>query len=167
MKTVVIYGSTTGVTETVANIIGSKIDGAEVLEVSNINFKSISEEYDLVILGTSTWGIGDLQDDWFDKVDELKGADFSNKTVAFFGTGDQEGYPDSFISAVRTIYDAVVADGVNIIGFTSKEGYNFDESDAVVDNKFIGLAIDEDNESNKTEDRIISWINQLVEEFKA
>lgn len=164
MKPVIIYGSTTGTTEGVANTISEKIGNATLMEVSSFNGSYDIDNSDLVIFGSSTWGIGDLQDDWIDKVDLLNDIDFSGKKVALFGTGDQEGYPDSFVSALKEIYDKVIARGGTVIGFTSTDGYTFDESDAVIDGKFIGLAIDEDCQSNLTDERITNWVAALKEE---
>ena len=48
-----------------------------------------------------------------------------------------------------------------MIGAVSTEGYTFDESTAVVDGKFVGLALDEDNESDKTDDRIAAWVEDI------
>jgi len=164
VKTLIVYGSTTGVTKSIAESIGSKFDGAVLKDVSDSGCFSDFGAYELVILGTSTWGIGDLQDDWLDKVNELDGLDFSGKCVALFGTGDQTGYPDSFISSVKEIYTKVEKQGAKIIGFTSTEGYSYDDSDAVVDDKFICLAIDDDNQSDKTDGRIDAWVKQVNEE---
>ena len=81
-KTIVVYGSSTGVCEEIANTIGSKL-GAEVIDVADFTADIIGA-YDNLILGTSTWGAGELQDNWYDGVEVLKKADLSGKTVAFF-----------------------------------------------------------------------------------
>ncbi|MGK7929678.1 MAG: flavodoxin FldA, partial [Spirulina sp.] len=38
-------------------------------------------------------------------------------------------------------------------------------SKAVKNGKFVGLALDDDNESDKTSDRIQKWVTQLKSEF--
>lgn len=164
MKTLIIYGSTTGVTKSIAESIGNKFDGAEVKDISDKNSLADLGDYGLIIIGTSTWGIGELQDDWLDKIQDLEKIDFTGKYVALFGTGDQTGYPDSFISSVKEIYTKVEKKGAQIIGYTPIEGYEFDDSDAVIDGKFICLAIDEDNQAGKTEARIDAWAKQITEE---
>lgn len=100
-----------------------------------------------------------MQDDWYDGVNVLKGADLSGKTVALFGCGDSESYSDTFCSAMKEIYDA--AEGANIIGSVPTEGYTFDDSDAVVDGEFIGLALDDVNEDDLTEGRIDAWLSSI------
>ena len=66
---------------------------------------------------------------------------------------------DTFCSAMKEICDA--AAGANIIGSVSTEGYTFDDSDAVVDGKFIGLALDDVNEDDQTESRIDAWLDSI------
>lgn len=57
------------------------------------------------------------------------------------------------------------AKGANIVGAVSTDGYTFDESEAVKDGKFVGLALDADNESDKTEERISNWVEQIRSDF--
>ena len=63
----IFYGSTTGTTESVAEQIASHlgVGSSEVYNVGNTDAK-VAEEYELLILGSSTWGSGELQDDWYD-----------------------------------------------------------------------------------------------------
>ena len=157
-KTVVVYGSSTGTCEAIAEKIGAKI-GAEVVNVQDLNGDVLTA--DNILLGTSTWGAGELQDDWYDGLDVIKGADLSGKTVAIFGCGDSASYGDTFCGAMKELYDAAKAAGANVIGKVSTEGYTFDDSDAVVDGQFVGLALDDINEDDKTDGRIDGWIAQL------
>ncbi len=158
-KAVVIYGSTTGTCGDIAETIASKL-GVEVIEASAMSADTIAEN-EVLILGTSTWGAGELQDDWYDGVELLKGADLSNKTVALFGCGDSSSYCDTFCDGMGIIYEAVKGAGATIVGAVSTDGYSFDESVAVVDGSFVGLALDNDNESDKTDARIDAWIESI------
>lgn len=162
-KTIVVYGSTTGMTEDVANRIADKL-GATVLNVTDLT-ANIIKENDNLILGSSTWGAGELQDDWFDGVEILKQTGLSDKTVAIFGLGDSESYSDTFCGSMKALYDAAREAGAKIIGNVSTEGYSFDDSEAVVDGKFVGLALDETNESDKTDNRIEAWTEQIKTEL--
>lgn len=157
-KTVVVYGSSTGTCEAIANTIASKL-GVEAINVADLNDAVVAEN-DNLILGTSTWGAGELQDDWYDGVEVLKSADLAGKTVALFGCGDAESYPDTFCGAMAEIYNAVKAQA-NVIGAVSTDGYTFDDSEAVVDGQFVGLALDDVNEDDKTEGRIDAWIDAI------
>ena len=89
-KTIVVYGSSTGTCESIANTIAEKL-GVEAINVSDFSAEVVAEN-DNLILGSSTWGAGELQDDWYDGINVLKGADLSGKTVAIFGCGDSESY---------------------------------------------------------------------------
>lgn len=157
-KTVVVYGSSTGTCEAIANTIASKL-GVEAINVADLNDAVVADN-DNLILGTSTWGAGELQDDWYDGVEVLKVADLAGKTVALFGCGDAESYPDTFCGAMAEIYNAV-KDQANVIGAVSTDGYTFDDSEAVIDGQFVGLALDDVNEDDKTEGRIDAWIDAI------
>lgn len=158
-KTIVVYGSSTGTCESIAQTLGEKL-GAEVVEVSAMTAELL-EGADAILLGSSTWGAGDLQDDWFDGVNVVKQANLAGKKAAVFGCGDSASYPDTFCSAMKELYDAASEAGATLVGAVSTEGYEFDDSEAVVDGKFVGLALDDVNEDDKTEARIDAWIPTL------
>lgn len=156
---IVIFGSTTGVTEDVANRIASKI-GTTAISVSDLNADVIAAN-DVLILGSSTWGYGDLQDDWYDGVELLKTSKLTGKRVAVFGCGDSSSYSDTFCDAMSIIARAAVDAGATLVGSVSTDGYTFDSSASAVDGRFVGLAIDEVNENDKTDGRIASWTATL------
>ena len=158
-KTNVVYGSSTGTCESIAQTIGQKT-GAEVIEVVNLSAEQL-EGADNILLGTSTWGGGELQDDWYDGVKTVRQTNLSGKKVAIFGCGDSASYSDSFCSGMKELYDAAQAAGATLVGEVSTEGYTYDDSEAVVDGKFVGLALDEENEGDKTEARIDAWLPTL------
>lgn len=162
-KTLVVYGSSTGTCQAIAEKIGEKL-GAEVVDVASLTDGQINEAENL-ILGTSTWGAGELQDDWYDGVEKLKGTDLSGKTVALFGCGDSESYSDTFCGGMEDIYSAVSEKGAKVIGEVSTDGYTFDDSAAVHDGKFVGLALDDVNEDDKTDDRIDAWVDSIKGEL--
>lgn len=160
-KTTVIYGSTTGTCEGFAQSIASLL-GADAVEVSSLTEELISQS-EVLILGTSTWGCGDLQDDWYDGVEMLKGADLSGKIVALFGCGDGDSYPDTFCDGIGLIYNEIKDSGCSFVGSVETAGYTYDASAAEIDGVFVGLPLDDMNESDQSEDRINAW----VESFKA
>ena len=158
-KTIVIYGSSTGTCEAIAEKIAQKL-GCEVLNVQDMTADTVADNVNL-ILGTSTWGAGELQDDWYDGITTLKGADLTGKTIALFGCGDCESYGDTFVGGMGELYDAVKASGARIVGSVETDGYTFDDSAAVVDGKFVGLPLDDVNEDDKTDGRIDAWVAQI------
>ena len=120
------------------------------------------KEADNLVLGTSTWGAGEMQDDWYDGVKVLKEAGLSGKKVAVFGCGDSESYSDTFCGGMKELYDAAEAAGATMVGNNvSTDGYTYDDSESVVDGHFIGLALDDVNEDDKTAERIDAWIPTL------
>lgn len=162
-KTAIFYGSSTGNTKTIAEKLQKAFD-ADIFDVAKASAADVSN-YDFIIIGVSTWGIGDLQDDWEDFLPKFEKANLNGKYVALFGLGDGDAYPDSFVDGIGTIYNAIKDSGGKFIGFTETEGYSFDDSTALVDGKFAGLPLDEDNESNLTDSRLEKWVEQLKVEF--
>lgn len=160
-KTVIIYGTSTGVCEDLANRIGTKLGVDNIINVTNLDDNVIADNENL-ILGTSTWGAGEVQDDWYDGLRIIKSASLNGKTVALFGCGDSESYPDTFVGGMAEIYHAVTDAGAQVIGAVATEGYTFDDSESVVDGKFVGLALDEVNEDSKTDERIDAWVTEIL-----
>lgn len=164
-QTAVIYGSSGDNTKGVAKKIASNIEGAVLLDVSSITMSDL-EKFDNLILGTSTWGVGDLQDDWDGFFPELKKANLEGKTVALFGLGDSSSYSNSFVDGMGILYEGIKDKGCKIIGFVSTGGYSYDSSRADIGGQFSGLALDEDNEYNKTDVRITDWLNEILSELQ-
>lgn len=159
MSVTVIYGSDGGTTRKIASRIASKIS-AQTLDIKKAQVSDL-ENSSLLILGCPTYGDGTLQSDWEENIEVLENADLDQKTVALFGTGDQFGYPESFVDAIGILYDIVTEKGAKVIGFTDTKGYDFSSSAAVRDGRFVGLVLDEDNQSAKSDARITAWINQI------
>jgi flavodoxin I len=161
------YGTQTGKTEYVAEIIQKEFGGDSIVALYNVADVDISDllEYDNIIVGCPTWNIGELQSDWDGVYQELDDLNFSDKKVAYFGTGDQIGYADNFQDAIGIIEEKISSLGGTTVGYWSKDGYDFNESKALRDGKFVGLALDEDNQSDMTDTRIQQWVAQLKKEF--
>ncbi len=155
-KTIVVFGSSTGTCEAIAEKIASKL-GVESINVQDLTADIIAENQNL-ILGTSTWGAGELQDDWYDGLNTLKAADLSGKVIALFGCGDSSSYSDTFVGGIGELYDGIKNSGARIIGQVSTDGYTFDDSSAVVDGQFVGLPLDDINEDDQTDARIDAWV---------
>ena len=163
----IFYGSNGGATESVAEDIVNALDlEADLHDIADVEMSKLND-YTHLIIGTSTWGEGELQDDWDNKLSEYEQIDFSGKTVAFFGLGDQEGYGDNFVDGMGILHDIAVKNGAAVVGDDwPTEGYDFEESIAIKDGKFIGLAIDEDNQDDLTEERIKEWVESIKPSFQ-
>lgn len=156
----IYYGSTTGTCEDIAKRIAKKLNDADVINAAELSEDNV-KQYDVLLLGSSTWGAGELQDDWYDACDKLKNIDLSGKTVALFCIGDCQGYSDTFCSALAPLYDSVKDTGAKIVGQVDADDYSFSDSEGVVNGMFIGLAIDENNEPEKTDGRIDAWLASI------
>lgn len=166
-KIAIFYGSNSGNTKTVAASIQEKLNGndVELIDVAKAKTEDI-DRFNNLILGTSTWGVGDLQDDWEVFLPVLAKANLGGKVIALFGLGDASTYADSFVDGMGVIYDAIKDKGCKIVGTVKTEGYSFDASKAEKNGSFVGLPIDEDNDANLTDSRLENWIVQITNEFK-
>lgn len=154
----VFYGSSTGSTSEVAQRIAKAV-GAEAncFDVANADASQVAE-FDVLLLGSSTWGIGELQDDWEGFLPNLAGQDLSGKAVALFGCGDADSYPDSFCEALAVIKEALASTGCKFVGAYTPEGYTYDATRSEEGGQLIGLCVDEVNQPDLTDERIATWL---------
>lgn len=169
MANIGIFCATAGGTSMkIANALAEAFDVEEVINMEE-DFDDIDQllEYDILFLGSSTWGQGDVHHSWVDVLLDIasEDIDFSGKKVAFFGAGDSVKHGEHFCSALGQLYKVFVGAGATPIGAVSKDDYTYENSLALVDDKFCGLAIDEHNEADKTEERIENWIELLQKEI--
>lgn len=157
----IFYGSTTGTTEAVAEDIARhlEIPAADVHNVADASADD-TDRYDVLLLGSSTWGCGELQQDWCDFLDALKNKDLSGKKVALFGCGDSSSYPDTFCDAIGLIYDGLQGTGCAFVGAYVPEDYDVTDSLVYSDGRFVGLALDE-SDSSRTDARVAAWCESL------
>ncbi|MEW6680644.1 MAG: flavodoxin [bacterium] len=120
-KVILVYGSTTGNTETLAEQVedGLKSCGLDVT-CKNVTDSS-SEElqgYDGIILGCSTWGDGELQDDFVEFEKGMAGLNLAGKRAAVFGPGDST--YDKFCNAVDILEQRLKSCGAEIVADSFK-----------------------------------------------
>jgi flavodoxin I len=170
-KTGIIFGTDTGKTRKIAKQIHTMLSSDDVAKPVNINRCTIDQllEFDNLIIGTPTLGEGQLpglsveceSESWEEIADELEAADFSGKTIALYGLGDQEGYPDEFVDALGELYDIFSATGATMIGRWPNKGYEFNSSTALDGDEFVGLVLDLDNQADLTDERLTKWVNSI------
>lgn len=162
----IFYGSSTGATEDVAHRLAKLLNISEdnVFDVAKAKPSDVAP-YDLLLLGSSTWGSGDLQDDWYDFLAGLEELDLKGKYIALFGCGD-ETMSDTFNGAIGIIYEKLQKTGATFIGSYEASEYTFDESPAFIDGQFVGLLLDEVNHSDITDERLKGWVEKLEKEIK-
>lgn len=163
MKSIgIFFGSNTGNTENVATLIQIEIgkDKSKVFDVASAKKEDL-EKFDILIFGTSTWGVGEIQEDFENFLDVIGSANLAGKTIALFGCGDQDRYSETFVDGMGVIFNELQEKGCSFIGETSKKGYNYIFSLAERDGKLVGLAIDEDSQGYLTAERIKNWVSSL------
>ncbi|MFP4245313.1 MAG: flavodoxin [Ectothiorhodospira sp.] len=171
----IFFGTTSGNTRKIAKMIQKRFGEEWVAKPKNVN-RSTAEEiaaYDYLILGTPTMGSGQLpglsadceEESWEEFLPDLEEIDFTGKTVALFGLGDQVGYPDEFVDGLMEIYEVVTERGGRVVGAWPAQGYTFNQSQALVEDHFVGLALDQDNQSDQTEARLEAWLQRIAPEM--
>jgi len=163
------YSTSTGNTEAAADWISQKFEGdiSDPTDIGEIDVDDLTE-YSSLIVGAPTWNTGADEGRsgtaWDEVLDEIKDLDLSGKKVAVFGCGDSSSYGDYFCDAIEEVYSAMKEAGATMVGSVATDGYDFSESKSVIDGKFCGLPLDEDNESDMTEDRVAAWCAQIAGE---
>ncbi len=155
-------GNTADIAEKIAQAWGD--DTIELHDIANATTADF-ENYTCLIIGCPTWNIGELQSDWEGFFPDLAGINFTGKKVAYFGPGDQVGYADNFMDAIGILEAEISRLGGKTVGYWPTTGYEFSESKAVQNGKFVGLALDEDNQPELTDARIQAWVSQVKGEF--
>lgn len=169
------FGTDTGKTRKVAKMIKKLFDDDTMAKPLNVN-RAVADEfasYEYLILGTPTLGEGLLpglsadceNESWEEFLPQLEECDFNGKTVAIYGLGDQEGYGEEFLDAMMELYDFFIEKGAKVVGSWPTDGYDFSHSEAIIDDKFVGLALDLDNQSNLTEERLNGWLQSIAADF--
>jgi len=160
------YATQTGNTETVATAI-AEAAGIEAGDIGDVSAEDLAG-YDGLIVGCPTWNTGADEyrsgTAWDDLIDEIKGMSLDGKPVAVFGCGDSSSYGENFCDGIEELHETFKAAGGKMIGYVDASGYNYEESKSVSGDKFLGLATDEDNESDETGGRASSWVEQLKSE---
>lgn len=166
------YGSTSGNTEYVAEMIAKEAQERGI-EIDSTDIHYVDDpkemfEYERLIIGIPTWCFGDHQDDWQDFLEQLDDSvDLSHVTIAFYGLGDQEDYGEWFLDSMGFFADLFEKMGASTIGKWKNEGYDFTSSTALRedDEYFVGLALDEDHQSELTEERVKQWLDDILPQF--
>lgn len=163
-KIAIVYGTSTGQTEQAAQLLAKALGGADLYNIAQTDLATLGA-WDLLILGSSTWGAGELQDDWQDKLAQLKALNLEGRKVALFALGDQVNFGDTFCNSLYQFQEALKNSGARWLGFWPTSGYTFDESLSVSQGKFCGLALDNENQEDLTPGRILTWAESLLKEL--
>ncbi|MEL7587886.1 MAG: flavodoxin [Prolixibacteraceae bacterium] len=172
-KTGLFFGPEKGAVHRVAEKIRNAIGAGQIdlIPVAGASAADL-EKYRQLIFGISTvgketWDQELSNTDWSGFFPEISKIDYSNRTIALFGLGDHITYPEHFVNAMGMLAREILkaCPGARIVGKVDRSGYEFEESEAVIDGQFIGLPLDEDFESELTDQRIAAWLEQISAEF--
>lgn len=158
-----LYWPKGGNVENVARRIYNEFDKEiiDLFDTSSIEPADLMK-YDFLVVGGSTvgsenWEEVDDSNIWFSFFKQLNQTDLSELTVLLFGLGDQILYPDHFVDEMATLKEEFEKAGATIKGSWPMEGYEFNESRSIENGEFIGLVLDEDQQSELTDSRIQQW----------
>lgn len=164
MKTVgIFYGTTGGKTKEVVDILASQLGDAKVFDVAD-GLAEI-DNFDNLILVSPTYGMGELQDDWAGVIDELAEVKMDGKVVALIGLGDAALFGANYVESMMHLYDAVEPNGAKIVGLVPTDEYDYEDSLAVVEDKFMGLPIDASYDEDEISSKLESWLERVKEEL--
>lgn len=167
------FGTETGTTRLVAKKIHKAL-GDEVCDKPlNVNRITPADmlKYEALILGTPSYGVAEIpgkgisdciEPNWIEFLAQMPAdASFAGKRIAFFVLGAQERYADRFCSSLLPLVEKFRSWGAEIVGEWPVDGYSFEHSAAVVDGRFLGLAIDQRTQSMLTDERIKAWLGRV------
>lgn len=158
----IFYGSATGTTSKIALKIGTAlgVDAKDIIDVKDATPQQFGE-YEVLILGTSTWGDGEIEEDWYDLLDGLEAVTLKDKKIALFGCGD-ENMTETFCNGVGELYERLQQTGATFVAPFNTAGYDYNVSSAEIENGIaVGLLIDEVNKPELTESRIKDWVDLI------
>jgi len=169
----IFFGTSTGNTEDVADLLSAAFGDAasDPIEIDGVA-GSVAEKFagfESLVVGTPTWNTGadtERSGTGWDELyySEMKELNIAGKKVAVFGLGDSVSYDENYADAAGELHDVFESLGCQMIGYTSQEGYQHEESKAARGDSFCGLLLDAVNEEEKTEDRVNGWVAKLLGE---
>jgi len=172
-KTAIFYspegGNVNGVTNKLGEMIGN--DKVEIIPVKEVE-KGDLDKYNKIILVGSTvgadhWDNEIVVDEWAEFFTKIKEISFEKKKVAIVGLGNSVLYPEHFVDGMAVLYEKIIQQNGDVLGFVDAKDYDFTDSEALNDDGFFcGLAIDEDNEAELTSERLEKWISILKSDFE-
>lgn len=167
----ILFGTNSGTTRLMAKKLARKL-GEDLVGVTlNVNRATPEAfmQYDSLILGTPTYGDGQLPSEslgakdgaWQEFLVKLDGRDFSGKTIALYGLGDQVKYGAHFAGGMAKLRDFFRERGARFVGQWSTDGYEFQACEAVEDGRFCGLVVDTANQPLLTDQRLDTWVELI------
>jgi len=170
-KIAIFFGPLDGAVHRVAQKVKEAIgeDKVVLVPVKDASVKDL-EKYDKIIFGISTvgketWHAKYNNVDWAGFLPEIGKTRYEGKTLAIFGLGDHVTYASTFVDHIGLLGRELMDRGATLVGQVPTDGYEFDDSTAIIDDKFIGLPVYEDFEPELTDERVKNWVDQIRPHF--
>lgn len=170
-KIAIFYGPEKGAVNRVADKVKDAIgvDKVEMVLVKNATVADL-EKYDKIIFGISTvgkdtWHAKYTNVDWAKFLPEISKTSYAGKTIAIFGLGDHVTYAATFVDHIGLLAKELIKNGAVLSGKVPAADYEYDESQAVEDDLFLGLPVDEDFEPELTDERVKKWVELIRPDF--
>ncbi len=166
----IYFATTTGKTEDIAERLHGLLGAADApKDISDVDDLSEFSGHDGIICGIPTWNTGADSERsgtaWDSILEDISELDLNGKKVAIFGLGYSSTYTENYCDAMEELHRHFQQAGASMVGYVNKTDYTFDESKSVVGEQFCGLPLDEDSESDMTDDRISQWADKLKQEM--
>tara|TARA_Y100001968_G_scaffold330528_1_gene382662 strand:- start:3643 stop:4164 length:522 start_codon:yes stop_codon:yes gene_type:complete len=170
MSVGIYFATTTGKTEDIAERLHGMLGSADApKDLADVDDVSELANLDAIICGIPTWNTGADSERsgtaWDSMLEDIGNLSLSGKKVAIFGLGDSSTYTENFCDAMEELHSYFVKAGASMVGYVDKTDYTFEESKSVIGDSFCGLALDEDSESDMTDERLEKWSSQLKSEI--
>jgi len=144
---------------------------SEPIEIDEVQ-GSVAEQFskfDALVVGTPTWNTGadmERSGTGWDEIyySEMQDLNIAGKKVAVFGLGDSISYAENYADATGELHDVFEKLGCKMIGYTSQEGYEHEDSKSIRGDQFCGLLLDAENFEDLTEGRVQNWVAKLKDE---
>ena len=170
-KIAIFFGPLDGAVHRVAKKVRDAIgeDNAVLVPVKDASVADL-EKYDKIIFGISTvgketWHAKYQNVDWANFLPEIGKTRYEDKTIAIFGLGDHVTYAATFVDHIGLLGRQLMENGATLVGQVPADNYEFDDSEAIIDGKFLGLPVDEDFEPELTDERVKNWVEQIRPHF--
>ncbi|MEN8203956.1 MAG: flavodoxin domain-containing protein [Bacteroidota bacterium] len=172
-KTVLFFSPEGGNVNRVANKLGELIgnDKVDIIPVKEVEKRALYKYNKIILVGSTVgadhWNSEIVVDEWPEFFTKIKEISFEKKKVAIVGLGNSVLYPEHFADGMAVLYERIIQQNGEILGFVDAKDYDFTDSEAVNDEGFFcGLPIDEDNEAELTTERLEKWISILKSDFE-
>ena len=170
-KVGIFFGPEGGATEKIAKMIQNELGATntDLIPIKNSKAEDV-DRYENIIFGSSTlgneiWDSRRSKPEWDNFSPELDKINYKGKVFALYGLGDHISYARFFADSMGIIAKRMLLKDAKIVGGCDAKDYEFEQSEAFIDGRFIGLPIDEEFDSEKSQERVKQWVAVIKKDF--